>query len=62
MTYAAIGELVFHLNEVTIGDTYSEGLYRLRISVFTETKGDIEGTTTVVYLHSRLSMPLPTSW
>lgn len=49
MTYAAIGEISIHLNEVTIGDTYSEGLYKLRISVYSDTQCDMGNMTTVAY-------------
>lgn len=36
MTYAATAEILIHLNEFSINDSYSEGIYRMRSSVYYE--------------------------
>ena len=36
MTYAALAEIALHLNEFTINDYHSEGLYQIRASVYYE--------------------------
>jgi hypothetical protein len=40
MTYASITEVILHLNDICIGDSYSEGIYRMRVSMFTEATED----------------------
>lgn len=36
MTYAALGEILLHLNDFTINDAHSEGIYRLRLTCYYE--------------------------
>lgn len=49
MTYAALAEIALHLNEFTIHDYHSEGLYQIRASVYYEKPvqlSDMEGHKT----------------
>lgn len=36
MTYAALTEIILHLNEFKVHDEHSEGFYRLRVSCYYE--------------------------
>lgn len=49
MTYAALAEIALHLNEFTIHDYHSEGLYQIRASIYYEKPAqlsDFEGNKT----------------
>ena len=42
MTYAASVEIILHLNQFTISDEYSEGIYKLRSSIYYEKPVQVE--------------------
>ncbi len=42
MTYAAVCEIMLHLNNFTIFDDYSDGVYKLRASVYYERPAQTE--------------------
>lgn len=54
MTYAAISELALHVHEVCIGDTYSEGMYRVRVSLYSEMMKDDGGIEVLFNLIKKL--------
>ena len=45
MTYAALCEIALHLNEFTINDVHSEGLYQIRASIYYEKPIQLEDVT-----------------
>ena len=42
MTYAAVCEIMLHLNNFTIFDDYSDGVYKIRASIYYERPSQIE--------------------